>query len=156
MEVFIVLELATISDWETVKRLSVQVHDLHAAWRPDLYCETEEPLPREQFLELIQRRMVYVAKVSGTVVGYVTLSVQDRGGPGQVAHRAMRLDAICVDSRCRGQGIGREMVSDVRALARAFGCRDLLLGVHPENTGAIAFYQKCGFRLRTVNMDLQA
>ena len=48
------LELAKESDFEAVKRLSVQIHDLHAEWRPDLYYHSEEPYPREKFLEDIQ------------------------------------------------------------------------------------------------------
>ena len=53
------------------------------------------------------------------------------------------------------QGIGKAMISDVRALARAFGCREVILGVHPENDEAVGFYQKCGFAIRTINMDMK-
>ena len=99
--------------------------------------------------------MVYIAKVGGVSVGYVILSLMHKGGPGTVEHKAMRLDAICVDETAREQGIGKAMVSDVRALARAFGCREIVLGVHPENNSAVDFYQKCGFRIRTINMDMK-
>lgn len=149
------LELARESDWEAVKRLSVQIHDLHAAWRPDIYYHSDEPFPKEAFLEGIRDRLVYVAKLGDAVIGYVVLSVMNRGGPGAHAYKAMRLDSICVDEALRGQGIGKAMVTDVRALTRAFGCRELLLGVHPENDSAVGFYQKCGFRIRTINMDMK-
>lgn len=147
------LELARESDWEAVNRLSVQIHDLHAAWRPDIYFHSEEPLPKDAYLEAIRKRMLYVAKCNGLVAGYVLLSVLEKGGPGTVPKKQLRMDSICVDEAFRGQGIGKEMVSDTRALARAFGCCELILGVHPENDGAVAFYQKCGFRIRTINMD---
>ena len=49
------LELATIADWQEIKRLSVQIHDLHAAWRPDIYFSTEEPYPYDIFLEDISQ-----------------------------------------------------------------------------------------------------
>lgn len=149
------LELARESDWEAVNRLSVQIHDLHAAWRPDIYYRSEEPYPRDAFLEDIRNRLVYVALLGGTVVGYVVLAVMEKEGPGTVTKKLMRLDSICVDEALRGQGIGKAMVMDVRALARAFGCRELILGVHPENDGAVSFYQKCGFRIRTINMDMK-
>ena len=149
------LELARTSDWEAVRRLSVQIHDLHAAWRPDIYFHCEEPYPKDKFMTDIQNRMVYVAKVQDQVAGFVVLSVQEKGGPGTVSQKLMRLDSICVDEAVRGQGIGREMVADVRALARVFGCQALILGVHPENDHAVGFYQKCGFRIRTINMDSQ-
>ena len=149
------LELARESDWEAVNRLSVQVHDLHVGWRPDIYYHTDAPYPKEAFLEDIRKRLVYVAKIQNLVAGYVVLSIMQKGGPGTVEKKVMRLDSICVEEAARGQGIGREMVADVRALARAFGCSELLLGVHPENDAAVAFYQKCGFLIRTINMDMK-
>jgi ribosomal protein S18 acetylase RimI-like enzyme len=99
--------------------------------------------------------MLYVAKIGGEVAGYVILSIMPRGGPGAVEYKALRLDSICVDEALRGQGIGKQMVTDVRALAKAFGCREILLGVHPENDTAVVFYQKCGFHIRTINMDMK-
>lgn len=148
------LELARECDWEAVNRLSVQIHDLHVGWRPDIYYHSEEPFPKETFLEGIHDRLVYVAKIGETVMGYVVLSVMNKGGPGTVEKKVMRLDSICVDEDYRGHGIGKAMVADVRALARAFRCQELLLGVHPENDSAVGFYQKCGFRIRTINMDM--
>ena len=47
------------------------------------------------------------------------------------------------------------MMEDVRALARAFGCRDLQLGVYPQNDSAVAFYQKCGFTIRSIDMMMK-
>ena len=149
------LELARASDWEAIKRLSVQIHDLHSAWRPDIFQHSDEPYPKEKFLEDIHNRLVYTAKIDNRVVGYVVLSVLEKRGAGIVEKKMMRLDSICVDETLRGNGIGKAMVADVRALARAFGCREVLLGVHAENDAAIGFYQKCGFRIRTIHMDMK-
>ena len=149
------LELARESDWAEVQRLSVQIHDLHAAWRPDIYFHCEEPYPKEKFLEDIHNRRVYVAKLGQCVAGYVVLQILIKGGSGTVENKQMRLESICVDEILRGQGIGKSMVADVRALAKAFGCTELVLGVHPENDEAVGFYQKCGFRIRTINMDMK-
>lgn len=147
------LELAREADWESVRRLSVQIHDLHAAWRPDIYCHSDTPYPKEAFLEDIRNRLVYVAKVEQTVAGYAVLSIQQKGGPGTVEKKMLRLDSICVEEAIRGHGFGKAMVMDVFALAKAFGCSEVILGVHPENDKAVGFYQKCGFRIRTINMD---
>lgn len=149
------LQLARESDWEDVKRLSVQIHDLHVQWRPDIYFYTEEPYPKEAFLEDIRNRMVYVARLDGIVAGYVVLSLLRKDGPGVVKRKLLRLESICVEESIRGHGIGKLMVEDVRALARAFGCSQVILGVHPENDSAVGFYQKCGFYIRTINMDMQ-
>jgi ribosomal protein S18 acetylase RimI-like enzyme len=65
------------------------------------------------------------------------------------------LDEICVDEVRRNQGIGTAMMIDVRAIAKAFGCTDMQLGVYPQNNEALAFYQKCGFRIRSVDMHMK-
>ena len=147
------LELARESDWKAVNRLSVQIHDLHAAWRPDLYCHSDEPYPHAAFLEDIREKRVYVALLDNLVAGYVTLAMFRRGGSGSVEEKVMRVESICVEETLRGHGIGKAMMVDVRALARAFGCTRLILGVHPENDDAVAFYQKCGFTISTINMN---
>jgi len=149
------LQLAREADWEDVKRLSVQVHDLHVQWRPDIYFHTEEPYPKETFLEDIRSRRVYVARLDGIVAGYVVLSVQQKGGSGVVQRKILQMNSICVEESIRGHGIGKIMVEDVRALARAFGCSQVILGVHPENDSAVGFYQKCGFCIRSIHMDMQ-
>ena len=149
------LELARLDDWQAVRRLSIQIHDLHANWRPDIFCHCDEPYPKEKFLEDIRERMVYVAKIDGILVGYVTLTILHKSGPGVVVKKMMRLDTIVVDESARGKGIGKQMVAECRALAKVFGCRELILSVHPENDGAVGFYQKCGFRIRTINMDMK-
>ena len=149
------LELARESDWEAVNRLSVQVHDMHAAWRPDLYFHCEEPLTHDVFLDAICTKRLYVAKLQDVVVGYVLLAFLRREGAGIHCHKAVRIECICVEELLRGQGIGMQMVADVRALAKAFGCKEILLSVHPENDKAVSFYQKCGFHIRTIKMDMK-
>lgn len=149
------LQLATLADREGVNAIALQIHDLHVAWRPDIFCASEEPYPKEKFLEDIRSRLVYVAKIDGLVAGYVVLAKMVKDGPGVVSRKLMRLESICVEESIRGNGIGKTMVEEVRILAKAFGCSQLILGVHAENDYAVGFYQKCGFRIRTINMDMQ-
>ena len=147
------LELACEADRPAVNAMAKQVHAMHVAWRPDIYEMVEELYSEERFRQAVEEKQLYVAKLSGTVVGYTLLLVRDVAHPGTVKRRVMRIDEICVEESCRGQGIGREMMTDIRALARAFGCRDLQLGVYPQNDAAVAFYQKCGFTIRSIDMQ---
>ena len=48
------LQLATLADREAVNAIAKQIHDLHVAWRPDIFCASEEPYPKEKFLEDIR------------------------------------------------------------------------------------------------------
>ena len=50
-------------------------------------------------------------------------------------------------SRFHGSGAGRQMMEAAIAHARGQGAPGLLLGVHPENHRALAFYRRHGFRV---------
>lgn len=150
------LELATKQDRQAVDAIARQVHALHVAWRPDIFEMPQELYPLERFQEAVKERQLYVAKVGGGVVGYVLLKLRDYDWPGMVRRKVLLVDEIGVEEACRGQGIGKAMMEDVHALAKAFGCTDLQLGVYPQNDRAVAFYQKCGFGLRSLEMDRQA
>ncbi len=147
------LELATLGDQSAINAMARQVHAMHVAWRPDIYEMVDELYPEARILEGISARELYVAKLAGQIVGYVSLKIRDYNWPGLVKRKVMLVDEICVEETCRNQGIGKAMMEDVRALAKAFRCTDLQLGVYPQNDAAVAFYQKCGFTIRSIDMQ---
>ncbi len=147
------LELATSADREAVNALAREVHTMHVAWRPDIYEMAEELFPKERFDAAVKERQLYVAKLNGVTVGYVLLKLRYYDSPGHVKRKVMLVDELCVEASCRNHGIGKQMMADVHALARAFRCTDLQLGVYPQNDAAVSFYQKCGFQIRSIDMQ---
>ena len=147
------LELATTPDRPAVNEIARQVQGLHVSWRPDLYEMPEEMYPAERFEAEVKQRQLYVAKLAGTVIGYTLLKIRVCDWPGVVKRKIMVIDEFGVHEDCRGHGVGKEMMADVRALATAFGCTDLQLGVYPQNDGAVSFWQKCGFTIRSIEMQ---
>ena len=147
------LELATLKNSDDVNRLARQVHEMHVQWRPDLYQMPEELFPEELYTELVKNRELYVAKLDGAVIGFALLRMRVSEGVGKVTRKIMLIDQVCVDEALRNHSIGTQMMEEVRALARAFGCTDLQLGVYPQNDAAVSFYQKCGFMIRSIDMQ---
>ena len=147
------LELATKLDRSAVNRLARQVHALHVSWRPDLYTMPEELFPEELYSELLKNRELYVAKLDGTVIGFAWVRIRTAEGVGLVTRKVMLINQVCVDEALRNHGIGTQLMEEVRVLARAFGCTDLQLGVYPQNDAAVSFYQKCGFMIRSIDMQ---
>ena len=147
------LELAAFSDREEVNALARQIHAMHVQWRPDIYEMVDELYTEERMREEIRNRQLYVARMNDTVIGYVLLKLRDYDWPGVVRRKVMVVDEFCVEELCRGHGIGTEMMKDVRALAKAFRCTDLQLGVYPQNDDAVGFYQKCGYTIRSIDMQ---
>ena len=147
------LELATLSDWEEINRLSSQVAKLHTAWRPDLFRDADISYPREQLEEMIREKQIFVAKLNGTVVGYTAFWIWNTNGPCSVPRKVLSINDFCVDEMVRGHGIGTQMMGELRILAKAFGCSDLQLTVYPQNDEAVGFYQKCGFTIKSIDMQ---
>ena len=149
------LELARLSDQDSIERLARQVHSLHVAWRPDIYEMPDRLYSEERLLAHIRARELYVARLDGAVVGYVLLKHRNYDWPGVVRRKVMVVDELAVREDCRNKGIGTAMMDDVKVLARAFGCTDLQLGVYPQNDAAVAFYQKNGLMIRSIDMQMK-
>ena len=147
------IELATKHDRLEINRLARQVHEMHVSWRPDLYNMPEELFPEELYDELVKNRELYVAKLDGAVIGFAWVRMRTAEGVGLVTRKVMLINQLCVDEALRNHGIGTQMMEEVRVLARAFGCTDLQLGVYPQNDEAVSFYQKCGFMIRSIDMQ---
>ena len=147
------IELATKHDRLEINRLARQVHEMHVQWRPDLYNMPEELFPEELYDELVKNRELYVAKLDGAVIGFAWVRMRTAEGVGLVTRKVMLINQLCVDEALRNHGIGTQMMEEVRVLARAFGCTDLQLGVYPQNDEAVSFYQKCGFMIRSIDMQ---
>ena len=60
--------------------------------------------------------------------------------------RQARLYSLVVDPAARGQGLGRRLLADAEAQARAAGCDGLRLEVRQDNAAANALYQRAGYR----------
>ena len=147
------LELARMEDREAVNELALQAHAMHVDWRPDLYETVEELYSAERMQSAIITRSLYVAKIDGMVVGYVSAMVRSVEYPGAINRRIMMIDEFVVHELCRGRGIGTSMMMDIRALAKAFRCTDLQLNVYPQNDDAVGFYQKCGLMIQNLTMQ---
>lgn len=63
-----------------------------------------------------------------------------------VSARDMEIKRIYILGRFRGGGLGRRMLAEAAAEARARSAERLLLGVHAGNVAAIGFYERMGFR----------
>ena len=147
------LELARLEDREAIDELALQVHAMHVSWRPDLFEMVEELYSVERMQSAIADRSLYVAKIDGMVVGYVSTEIRSTDRPGRMKRKIMMIDEFAVHELCRGRGIGTSMMMDIRALAKAFRCTDLQLNVYPQNDDAVGFYQRCGLMIQKISMQ---
>lgn len=149
------LQLARPVDREQVECIAKEVHALHVSWRPDIYEMPDELYSAERFARVLAEKQLYVAKDREQVLGYVLLKMRSYDWPGVVRRKVMIVDELAVREEVRNKGIGSAIMDDVKVLARAFGCTDLQLGVYPQNDAAVAFYQKNGLMIRSIDMQMK-
>jgi ribosomal protein S18 acetylase RimI-like enzyme len=85
---------------------------------------------------------MYVVEEGEAPIGVVL--VLDHG----VHERELRYVAIA-ESHQR-KGLGKAMLADVRAAEAARGAARLLVGTSSADTGNLDFYQRCGYRLLSI------
>jgi ribosomal protein S18 acetylase RimI-like enzyme len=91
-----------------------------------------------------------VAEQNGEVIGTLQLtytpSLSYQGG------KRATVESVRVDTRFRGQGIGREMMLWAIERARAKGCVSMQLTSHADRKEAHRFYENLGFKATHVGM----
>jgi GNAT superfamily N-acetyltransferase len=101
--------------------------------------------------EQIYRRMgnypdyrVYLAEQNSLALGTFALLIMDN--LGHLGARSAILEDVVVDSSCRGQGIGKQMMDFARRLCLDKGCYKMTFSSNRKREAAHRFYQSLGFR----------
>jgi len=101
----------------------------------------EAVLPRLERLVRSGARAL-VATSGGEVIGLATVHLRST-----INHAAplAQLTLLVVDEERRSQGVGRALVDEAEAWARAQGCRRIIVTTALNRTGAHAFYERIGY-----------
>lgn len=98
---------------------------------------------REYLASLSDREGIFVAEVDGSIVGFQSL---DRWARYTDSFDHVGTLGTFVLPQWRRRGVGRRLAEYTLAFARAHGYEKLVVYVRASNTGALAFYQRLGFR----------
>ena len=95
-------------------------------------------IPSPRLADCIGSGQVYVLKDAGKIIGVLRYSLFWQTIPF--------LDLLYLDSRCRGQGHGRDMLAHWEAAMAKAGYAYVMLSTQEDET-AKYFYEKLGYRL---------
>ena len=146
----IIVEIPKVEDFKRINELAVQVHEMHVTWNPDIFKSVKEVINKEYFDNLIKNEEIYIAKVDKEIVGYIIFNIKEKENPSMRYRKQLNIDAICVDERYRGKGIGTKILENIKEIAKTKGCTDLYLTVNQENENAIKVYEKFGFKVKNI------
>jgi RimJ/RimL family protein N-acetyltransferase len=141
------LELLTDGDWETVAAWNAgKPADFITQWAGPGYGS---PLTADRLREYNAEynspggsQFIYIIMLDGAMIGTVQLLRIDR-----VAGTAVVGRFLIGDEALRGKGLGRQALQLISQKGfQEFGLKLLVLNVYEHNAGAIACYEKTGYR----------
>lgn len=149
------IEIPNLTDYEKVNDLAIQVHEMHVAWRPDLFISSQTVITKDNFEIMINNKEIFVAKINDEIVGYIIFNIREKINPIIRYRKLINIEAMCVDENHRHKNIGTELLSFAKKTGEENGCTDLYLTVNEENENAIKAYEKFGFRIKNLAYSME-
>ncbi|PXB97623.1 GNAT family N-acetyltransferase, partial [Pseudomonas aeruginosa] len=117
------------------------VDDLSALVELENRCFDYDRLSRRNFQWMLTRAhaSLTVAEGDGGVLGYALVLFHE-------GTSLARLYSIAIDPRARGIGLGQKLLEAAEQAARDNDRAYMRLEVRPDNRGAIALYERNGYR----------
>lgn len=108
------------------------------------------------------RGKLLVAVLDGEIVGFVQgVIIEHKRGEDAIydlTHAEAKegwIGLLFVEPECRGRGIGRSLLDEIKKYFEKSGCTCVKLLVLAENTGAIRVYRKNGFIGHQLEMRME-
>ena len=148
---------AEMTDIPRLLALLLQVHAVHSEGRPDIFRRGGRKYEKEDLAVILAtpQTPVFVAEDEESgVVGYAFCLLEEVKDNASLCDRkSLYIDDICVDEAARGKHVGKALYEHVRSFAQARGIYHITLNVWCLNTGAMAFYEKCGMKPLKIVME---
>ena len=147
---------AETADIPDILRLLVQVCDVHAEIRPDIFKLGGVKYTKAEIPQILadESRPIWCAVEDDKFLGYCFCQWKEYRDSSVVTDRKeLYIDDLCVDETARGQGVATALFRFVTDIAKAEGAKFITLNVWQGNS-AMNFYEKMGMKPRKVFMDL--
>lgn len=153
----IIIRRAVEADYEHLCQLWDEVDRLHRQRLPHIYRQADGPVREwDYFAGLLADENVglFLAELEGELMGFIhVLVAQARELPILVPRRFAVIDNLVVTEPARRLGIGRLLMEQVETWAREHGLTTIELTVYEFNQGAIALYEKTGYKTLSRRMS---
>ncbi len=160
-------------DIDRILELLLQVCNVHADIRPDLFIHNGTKYSREDLHEIIidDGRPIFVAvddehgnadsdandndNVNESVLGYCFCQYK-----GPATSKCIKpfsqffIDDLCVDEKERGRKVGQKLFEYAKEEAKRRGCYEVSLNVWEGNDAARKFYEKMGMKPKETQMEI--
>jgi len=149
------IETPQKEDFKRVNELAKQVQEMHVQWRPDLFLSVDNVITQEDFAKMVENKEIVVAKLQDEIIGYMMFNIKEIIKNIMRYRKQISIEAICVDEKYRGKGIGTALLEYARKIGKENNCTDLYLTVNEENENAIRLYNKFGLKVKNIAYSMK-
>ena len=104
-----------------------------------------KPFTSENFSD--SKNIILVAEIKGILVGVASLHIIQK-----LTRKMGLIEDVAVDSKVRGNGIGKKLIENLMEYSVKAGCDKVSLSSSEENA---TFYKKIGFQVNELQMVLR-
>lgn len=144
-----------LDDYEEVKKIVYQVHELHYKNRPDIYVDGN-PLPLEYFNEMLNNDSTfnYVYEEDNKICGLLMATKKSNSSiPIAKQRTTYFIEDIVVDINYRKRGIGKKLYCFLKEQANNDNVDAIELNVWAFNESAIKFYESIGMSVKNMKFE---
>ena len=151
------IRLAQDKDLEDIKCLLLQVNNVHADGRPDIFIKDCMKYKDKEILDQLHdpTKVVFVyPNDKDKVLGYAFCQIKEYKGINNIhPHKCLYIDDLCVDEKHRRLHIGESLLKHVEKYAKENHFYNIELNVWECNPSAKAFYEKMGMNVLKIGME---
>ncbi len=147
-----------LNDYEDVRILVKQIHELHLSNRPDIYNDGES-FPKEYFEKVLSdaNNLNYVYVENKKIVGVLNATLQHTNPLPIIKPRTYYfIENLVVDKNHRRKGIAKKLFSYLTLKAKENNIDSIELNVWSFNTEAIKFYESMGMNIKNIRMEIKS
>lgn len=145
-------------DIAAILELLLQVNDVHAEARPDLFLPGHRKYTPGQLEDILHDPsapvFVHISGPEDMADGYCFCRFEIHpDGCNITPHISLYIDDLCVDANARGRGVGRKLYNYVKHFAKENSCAYITLNVWEGNDSAASFYRGLGMKVRKTTLE---
>jgi ribosomal protein S18 acetylase RimI-like enzyme len=149
------------ADHPALRRIITELQTHIASLDPLQKVRKPEDFDARRYVDVLLKTLdnesgiLLVAKENGILLGFIAGSIPPQIEEDLLDHyptKEGKIHELVVSEKRREKGIGRMLIEKLEEQFRIQGCEYVRVGCFVPNTGTHAFYEKCGYSDRYVEM----
>ena len=148
---------AQIEDVNKISELMLQVAKIHSNARKDIFKEKSiEEIKTEFNNRINNKENILVAEENNNIYGVIVYKIKEVKEHINLKDRTtLYIDELVIDEKVRKMGIGKNLFSEVKKIAKEKNYDAVELNCWNFNESAIQFYEKCGMNIQRLIMEIK-